>query len=939
VALPSGIALGWTADLPQSALADQILAVSALPGFVLAEDRAVDPLSIMKGQTLLFRFLSDRTIVESHERRLRAFDGNTSVAVRLIRFSTVRIAAAFHPDTRSAAALSLPAGATAALARSTGPGLQTDRIELAKGSIRAEIVVRTQLDGAVGTDRRSINRLLSQIARAQHSAILPTAAPLGSDHISTQPIRWAALSAVLALILLPQAFQALVTVIRDPASRRRLALRLRPRPPPTGTRGGGSYLDVSDAARRRLRAYRWRTATRTAVAVLAVVATFRIGMLEQLAMLAGLALVAVAAEAVWVRIRRTSASRAVWGPASVLLTLVGATLTMALAGAGGVLLFLYVFQNFVGSLPTEAARSFGTLLLTAGLLLIGLAAAPYTLTRRLWLRQPEQIRDRDTRDPVLLLRSWADDHLRIRGRRADRHALLERLSFRRWDRFEEIVVDNLWRHGPVIALAEPGTRLPPLGAVREVHDDDDWQDAVRTHISECVLLVVVVDRTENVIWEIREIIRLGALHKAVFVLPPVPAAEGRVRERVLGAALSLPADAFDALPPSSGQTLAVAVPGHAVLVVSDVGDDVSYEAALDAAIGLLRAAPRANPASAAPPVKPLPADLPLIRRPRGWRPPRPWYRRWPAVVWAAALLLGLFQRTLDGLPGGTSARPPIPGAVVVSANAPVAVGVGPGRLTALDASGPTLLTMGPKGRRRVVQLDPRPNGFLATASVAYVTYARSHRLSAYPLPGASGPPLWSTDLGEVTNGIAAAGRDVYVALPGSNRVAILDARTGSRAGSVQVGRAPMSLAISGDRLYVTNANDGTLSAIELSSRRVVRSVRVGAGPRGLAVAGGRALVGDIIGGRVAVVDLHSMTVIRSIPVPRLWETLASDGRVLAASSSGTGDWPEITFIDIATGARVGSVALPDLPSDLVIDGRTLLVALPDRHAAVRLPLP
>ena len=83
-----------------------------------------------------------------------------------------------------------------------------------------------------------------------------------------------------------------------------------------------------------------------------------------------------------------------------------------------------------------------------------------------------------------------------------------------------------------------------------------------------------------------------------------------------------------------------------------------------------------------------------------------------------------------------------------------------------------------------------------------------------------------------------------------------------------------------------------------------------------------------------------MSPARSIGVPNLWDALAANRRMLVAvNSKGSGGWPEIIFIDLRTGKTLRKIPLPDLPTELIMDSKSLLAALPDKHVIVRIPLP
>ena len=87
-----------------------------------------------------------------------------------------------------------------------------------------------------------------------------------------------------------------------------------------------------------------------------------------------------------------------------------------------------------------------------------------------------QLRDRDRRAPVLILRQFGDDFLEA-----------GRVSLGGTPTFEHFVAGELNRIGPVVAIGRPGERLQPLGASRDYLADSDWQRAVTTTIEEAAL--------------------------------------------------------------------------------------------------------------------------------------------------------------------------------------------------------------------------------------------------------------------------------------------------------------------------------------------------------------------------------------------------------------------------------------------------------------------
>ena len=128
------------------------------------------------------------------------------------------------------------------------------------------------------------------------------------------------------------------------------------------------------------------------------------------------------------------------------------------------------------------------------------------------------MRRRDTRPPVILLRSFGDDVIGV-----DREPTVNTpLSF--WDAkaltLEEVIERALWLAGPVIAIGRPGEKLPPAGAAREYVPGGEWQARVGELIAECRYVSVVAGTSEGLLWECRMLSEARALAKVVVVFPP-----------------------------------------------------------------------------------------------------------------------------------------------------------------------------------------------------------------------------------------------------------------------------------------------------------------------------------------------------------------------------------------------------------------------------------
>jgi hypothetical protein len=75
--------------------------------------------------------------------------------------------------------------------------------------------------------------------------------------------------------------------------------------------------------------------------------------------------------------------------------------------------------------------------------------------------------------------------------------------------------------------------------VRDYHDDDNWQAAIRALADRAHALLLVVGRSPSLVWEINEIRVRERLARTVFVFPPVDPAETARRVATICAAIDL----------------------------------------------------------------------------------------------------------------------------------------------------------------------------------------------------------------------------------------------------------------------------------------------------------------------------------------------------------------------------------------------------------------
>ncbi|WP_457033984.1 transferase [Kitasatospora sp. P5_F3] len=131
----------------------------------------------------------------------------------------------------------------------------------------------------------------------------------------------------------------------------------------------------------------------------------------------------------------------------------------------------------------------------------------------------------DGRQPVLYLRSFADDHTAAQiddGIPLNIHSREEQLAA------------ALGAFGPVIAVGRPGEPLPLLGAARFYLPLDDWKPTILRLMELSQLIVLRMGSGEGLRWEIEQVTATQPARKLLLLTP------GRVAEAVESLAGRLP---------------------------------------------------------------------------------------------------------------------------------------------------------------------------------------------------------------------------------------------------------------------------------------------------------------------------------------------------------------------------------------------------------------
>ncbi len=223
---------------------------------------------------------------------------------------------------------------------------------------------------------------------------------------------------------------------------------------------------------------------------------------------------------------------------------------------------------------------------------IGLLAAGSGVTvlaRRLAAARARALMQQDPRKPLLYLRSFGDDHLKLRMAIYGPLGLLQRLSPRRFARFEQVIARHLAIAGPVVAVNRPGTRLAPLGAARESLPDDRWQEEVDDWMRRASWIVVSAAPEQvppGLEWELDQITKRTLWERTLLVLPPITDAELRARWARFAEVLATRAPARGPLPLDPAAVLVCRMSAEGVWTALGAvrRDEWSYAAALDAVL-------------------------------------------------------------------------------------------------------------------------------------------------------------------------------------------------------------------------------------------------------------------------------------------------------------------------------------------------------------------
>ena len=131
----------------------------------------------------------------------------------------------------------------------------------------------------------------------------------------------------------------------------------------------------------------------------------------------------------------------------------------------------------------------------------------------------EQAQASDPRRPVLFLRSFRDDTVALRSPKAGFDFRLFNYTERNKS-LDELLLEEGTSLGPVVALGNPTDAIPPYGAARAYLQNSDWQKMIADLMEQAIVIVICVDDTESLWWEIEFVVEHQYLNKTLFLLHP-----------------------------------------------------------------------------------------------------------------------------------------------------------------------------------------------------------------------------------------------------------------------------------------------------------------------------------------------------------------------------------------------------------------------------------
>jgi hypothetical protein len=130
----------------------------------------------------------------------------------------------------------------------------------------------------------------------------------------------------------------------------------------------------------------------------------------------------------------------------------------------------------------------------------------------------EEMSRLDLRPPILFLRPFSEDGVRLQG---PRQWFLPRLLTigQPATTLEEVLLEQGSTFGPVVGLGSEKDKLPPYGAARGYFDNKTWRRAVIDLSRDAQAIIVYLDKSEGLEWELAHLGKSGYHGRCLFLVP------------------------------------------------------------------------------------------------------------------------------------------------------------------------------------------------------------------------------------------------------------------------------------------------------------------------------------------------------------------------------------------------------------------------------------
>lgn len=188
---------------------------------------------------------------------------------------------------------------------------------------------------------------------------------------------------------------------------------------------------------------------------------------------------------------------------------------------------LMVFSRPGETPPPGALAAIGVMIALLALNLFGVGRIFNRVADARAISRYQHVREWDARAPILFLRAFDQDAVKLHAETADPLVKLP-AGVGAPRTLDEILLENASPYGPLIAIGDPRDPTPPLGAARIFvpGEDNDWQRVVSSLVAASRAVVMCPTTSAGVRWELELLVRAGAQGRTIFLASPeIPASE------------------------------------------------------------------------------------------------------------------------------------------------------------------------------------------------------------------------------------------------------------------------------------------------------------------------------------------------------------------------------------------------------------------------------